>query len=87
MHHRQTQSAGLEAIELLRAHELEGLAELTTALGDRLPERGIRRVVDNDDAFIIRIIEPCDGIERELQHVRRFAAGRNMDRHFESQSA
>ena len=49
---------------------------------DRPPERGIGRVVDDEHAFEIRIVEPRDRIERELEHLRRLHVGRNVDRHF-----
>ena len=47
---------------------------------DRTPECRIGRVVDDDDAFKIRIFEARDRIERGLEHFRRLAMGRNMDR-------
>ena len=49
---------------------------------DRLPERRIRRVVDDDHAFEIRIVEPRHRIERLLEHLRRLEIGRDVDRDF-----
>ena len=49
---------------------------------DRLPERRIRRVVDDHDAFEIRIVEPGDRIERGFQHLRRLEISGYMDRDF-----
>ena len=51
-------------------------------LFDRLPHGRIGRVVDHDHAFEIGIFEPGDRIECRLEHLRRLAAGRNMDRNF-----
>src|SRR6478736_5674513 len=47
---------------------------------DRAPKRRVGRVVDDDDAFEVRIIEPGEGIEGRLENVRRLTMGRNMDR-------
>ena len=79
---REPQRAGLEAREVVVAHELEALAERAAMLLDRPPQRRIGRVVDDDDAFEIRIVEPRDRIERLLEHLRRLAIGRNVDRDF-----
>ncbi len=47
---------------------------------DRLPHGGIRRVVDDHHAFEIRPVELGHAVERLAQHLRRLAAGRNVDR-------
>ena len=51
--------------ELVLAHELEALAERAAMLFDRTPERRIRRVVDDEDALEVRIVEPRHRIERQ----------------------
>ena len=78
--HGDAQGAGLEAFDLLGVDELEALAERAAVILDRLPERRIGRVVDDDNAFEIRIIQPRDRIERLLEHVGRLEIGRHMDR-------
>ena len=77
----------LKPCEIVVAHELEALAERAAMLLDRPPERRIGRVVDDDDAFEIRIVEPRDRIERLLEHLRRLAIGRDMDRDFRRDGA
>ena len=82
VHGRQAQGAGLEAFEIVGQHELEFFTEHAAMLFDRHPHARIWRVVDDDDAFEIRVVEARDGVERLLEHLRRFAIGRNVDRHF-----
>ena len=77
---RQTKRAGLEAQEIVLAHELEALAERLAVLLDRTPQRRVGRVVDDDDALEVRIFEPRHRIERQLEHLRRLLVGRNVDR-------
>ncbi len=79
---RHAQRAGLVAGELLDIDEFETLAERAAMLFDRPPQRRIGRVVDHHDAFEIGVVEPRHGIERGLEHFRRLAAGRDVDRHF-----
>ncbi len=79
---RQPQCAGLEAHDIVGAHELETLAERAAVLLDRDPESGIGRVVDHHHAFVIRVIEARDGVERLLEHIRRLVVRRDVDRHF-----
>jgi len=62
--HGDAQGAGLEALNLLGVDELEALAERAAVILDRLPERRIGRVVDDADAFEIRVVEPRYRIER-----------------------
>ncbi len=78
---RKPQRAGLVAGQLIDADELEALAERAAMLLDRPPQGRIGRVVDDHHAFEIGIVEPGDGIERRLEHLRRLAIGRNVDRH------
>ena len=47
---------------------------------DRTPECRIRRVVDDEHAFKVWIIEPRERIERSFEHLRRLAMGRHVDR-------
>ena len=68
--HGDAQRAGLEALDLLGVDELEAFAERAAVILDRLPECRIGRVVDDHDAFEIRIVEPRHRIERLLQHLR-----------------
>ena len=70
----------LKPCEIVLAHELEALAERAAMLLDRPPERGIGRVVDDDDALEVRIVEPRHRIERRLEHLRRLDVGRDVDR-------
>ena len=79
---REAQRAGLVAGKLIDPEEFEALAERTAMRFDRLPECRIGRVVDHHHAFEIGIVDAGDGIERLHQHLRRFAAGRDVDRHF-----
>ena len=81
LRHGEPQRAGLVAVEPRRVDEAEALAERAAVLLDRLPHRRARRVVDDDDALEIRIIEPSDRIERRLEHVRRLHVGGDVDRH------
>ena len=53
---RKPQRAGLEALELVLADELEALAERLAVLLDRPPERGVGRVVDDEHALEVRIV-------------------------------
>ena len=64
--HGDAQGARLEALNLLGIDELEAFAERAAVILDRLPERRIGRVVDDHDAFEIRIVEPGNRIERCL---------------------
>ena len=84
---RDTERAGLEAFAILDVEELEAIAEQLAVLFDRPPQGGIRRVVDGDDAFEIRIFEPRHRIERLLEHLRRLAIGRDVDRDFRQRGA
>ena len=59
---RKPQGAGLVSLEFLRIDEFEALAERPAMLLDRLPHRRVRRVVDDEDAFEIRIGEPGDRV-------------------------
>ena len=77
---RDAQRTGLEAFDLVLAQEDEALAERLAMRLDRLPVIRVRRVVDDDDAFEVRIVQPGHGIERGLQHLRLFLVGRDMDR-------
>ena len=79
---RQAQRARLVAADTVLIDELETLAKSAAMLLDRLPECRIGRVVDDDHAFKIRIIEPRHGVERGLEHLRRLAMGRHVDRDF-----
>ena len=78
----EVQGAGFEAFELFHVDKLEAPAESPAVLLHRTPQRGLRRVVDDHNALVIRITQACHRIEREFEHIRRFAARRNMDRHF-----
>ena len=78
--HGDAQRAGLEALHLLGVDELEALAERAAVVLDRLPELRIGRVVDDADAFEIRIVEPRHRIERLLQHLDRLEIGGDVDR-------
>src|SRR3569623_1370908 len=80
--HCDAQRAGFEADHLLRIDEDEALAERAAVILDRLPECGIRRVVDDDDALEVRIIEPGDGIQRLLEHLRRLEIRWNVNRDY-----
>ena len=77
---RKAQRAGLVACDVILVDELETLAQRAAMVLDRTPKRGIRRIIDDDDAFEIRVIEPRDRVERGLEHVRRLAIGRHVDR-------
>ena len=80
VHHGEPQGAGLEACEVVGAHELEALAERAAMLLDRQPHRRVRRVVDHQHAFEIRVVEPGDRVERLLEHLRRLVVRRDVDR-------
>ena len=80
--HRDAQRAGLETLHLLGVDELEALAERAAVILDRLPEFRIGRVVDDHDAFEIRIVQPRHRIERLLQHLHRLEIGGDVDRDF-----
>ena len=82
MRERKPQCAGLIAGEFFDLQEFEAIAKRAAMLFDRTPQRRVGRVVDDHHAFEIRIIEPRHGIEGGFEHVRRLAAGRDMDRHF-----
>ena len=77
---RQPQRARLEAGKIVLAHELEALAERLAMLLDRTPQRRVGRVVDDEDALEVRIFELRHRIKRLLEHLRRLAIGRNVDR-------
>src|ERR1700730_7277698 len=61
--HGEPQCGGLEALEILHANELKALPQFSAASLDRLPQRQIRRIVDNDYTFEIGVIEPRYRIE------------------------
>ena len=77
---REPQRARFVSGDIIRIDELETFTERAAMILDRAPKRRVGRVIDDDDAFEVRIIEPGDGIERRLEHVRRLTMGRNMDR-------
>jgi len=79
--HGDPQGAGFKPFDLLGIDEDEALAERAAMVLDRLPEFRIGRVVDDHHALEIRVVQPGDGIERQLEHLRRLAIGRDMDRH------
>ena len=85
--HGDTQRAGLEAFDLLGIDELETFAERAAVILDRLPEFGIGGVVDDHDAFEIRIVEPRERIERCFKHLGRLEIGRHVDRDFREADA
>ena len=74
------QGAGLEARELGNVEELEARAERLAMRLDRLPVRLLGRVVDDHHRLEIRIVERGDAVQRLLQHLRRLAIGRDVDR-------
>ena len=78
----KAQCAGLVALEIVGVDELEALTERAAMLLDRLPVGRVGRVVDDDHALEIGIFEPRHRIERRLEHLRRLAIGRDVDRHF-----
>src|SRR3954470_11021709 len=49
---------------------------------DRLPEGRVRRVVDDDDAFVVRIVQPRQRIERLLEHLDRLEISGDVGRDF-----
>ena len=77
---REPQRARFVSGDIVLIDELETFAERAAMILDRAPKRRVGRVVDDDDAFEVRIIEPGDRIESRLEHVRRLTMGRNMDR-------
>ena len=58
MSESKPQGSGLEAGDIILADELEVLTERAAMILDRSPERRVRRVVDDDNAFELRIVEP-----------------------------
>ena len=58
LRHREPERRGLESLEVFYVYELEARAELAAAPLDRLPERRIGRVVDDDHALKVRVVEP-----------------------------
>ena len=78
---RKPERARFEALELVGAHEFEAGAEQPAVILDRAPLGGIGRVVDDHHAFEIGPVELRHAVERLPQHLGRFAAGGNMDRH------
>ena len=56
LRHRQPQRRGLEAYQVLHANELEARAKLAAASLDRLPERRIGGVVDDDHALEVGVV-------------------------------
>ena len=82
MREREPQCAGLVAADVVLVDEFEALAERAAMILDWTPERRIGRIVDDHDAFEVRIIESRDRVERGFEHLRRFAMGRNVDRYF-----
>ena len=79
---REPQRARFVSGDIIRIDELETFAERAAMILDRPPKRRVGRVVDDDDAFEVRIIEAGDRIERRLEHVRRLTMGRDVDRNF-----
>ena len=55
---RKPERGRLESCEVLHANELKARAKVTAPRFDRLPESRVRGVVDDYDAFEIRVIEP-----------------------------
>ena len=78
--HGDAQRACLEALHLLGVDELEALTKRAAVVLDRLPEFRIGRVVDDADAFEVRIVEPRHRIECLLQHLDRLEIGGDVDR-------
>src|SRR5712671_194945 len=78
----QPERTGLESWHVVLVDELEAFAEFPAVALDRLPILRIRRVVDDDNALKIRIFEMRNSVERLLEHFRRFAIGRNVNRDF-----
>ena len=78
---RQPQRAGLESRQLVDAHELEAIAKPRAMLFHRAPHGRVGRIVDDQDALEIGVIEPRHGIEGELEHLGRLPAGRDVHRH------
>ena len=72
----------LKPCDLLGVDELEALAERAAVILDRLPELRVGRVVDDADAFEVRIVQPRHRIQRLLQHLHRFEIGGDVDRDF-----
>jgi hypothetical protein len=78
--HRDAERTGLEALDLLGIDELETFTECAAMILDRLPELRVGRVVDDHDAFEVRIIQPRHRIQRLLEHVHRLEIGGDVDR-------
>ena len=76
------QGAGLIAADIVLVDELETIAQHAAMVLDWPPKCRIGCVVDDHDAFEVRIVEPRQGVERGFEHLRRLAMGRNVDRHF-----
>ena len=60
--------------------EAEPLAQGPAVCLDRLPDGGIPGVVVDHQHLEAGIVQPCEGVERFDQHLRRFIAGRHVDR-------
>ena len=70
----------LKPARLSSRTNLKRSPSVLAVLLDRTPQRRVGRVVDDDDALEIRVFEPRHRIERLLEHLRRLAIGRNVDR-------
>jgi hypothetical protein len=77
---RQSERASLEALQRLDAHEFEAPPEQAAVILYRSPEGRIRRVVDHHYAFEIGPSELRHAVERLAEHLRRLAAGRDVNR-------
>src|SRR5260370_8082996 len=82
MRKRESQRARLIAAEVVFVDEFEPLTQCAAVILDRPPKRRIRRVVDDDNALEIRVVDPGYRIERGLEHLGRPAMGGDVDRHF-----
>ena len=82
LRHREPKCRGLEPLQVFDAQKLETRTEFTAARLDGLPERRIRRVVDDHHAFKIRVFQPRHRIDGAQQHLRRLPVRGNMDRDF-----
>src|SRR5262249_36927293 len=80
MRKREPQCAGLIAADVVLVDELETLAQHAAMILNRPPKRRIGRIIDDDNALEIRIVEPCHRSKRGLEHFRRLAMGGNVDR-------
>ena len=81
MRKRKPQRSGFITADVVLVSEFETLAQHAAMILDRSPKRRIGRVVDDNNALEIWIVEPCHRIERDLEHLRRLAMGGNVDRH------